>query len=120
MTEHLLGNTLKYANIAVELADEKQASDIVLLDISKISSFADVFIILTVESIPQMKTIIQDIQRIFKKTGVKLNHKEGLEDSGWVLLDYGDLVVHLFKPEERELFQLEDLWSNGQEIVRIQ
>lgn len=120
MTDQILDNTLRHANIAVELADEKQASDIVLIDISKVSSFADVFIILTVESIPQMKTIIEGIQRIFKKTGVKLNHKEGIEDSGWVILDYGDLVVHLFKPQERELFQLEALWSGGQEIVRIQ
>ena len=120
MTEHALGHTLKHANIAVELAYEKQASDIVLLDISKVSSFADLFIILTVESIPQMKTIIEEIQRTFRKTGVKLNHKEGLENSGWVLLDYGNLIVHLFKPEERELFQLEAFWSSGQEIVRIQ
>jgi len=120
MTDHILGNTLKYANIAVELASKKQASNIVLLDISKISTFADMFIILTVGSIPQMKTIIEEIRKTFKEIGVNINHKEGKDDSGWVLLDYGNLVVHLFKSKERELFQLESLWNNGQELIRIQ
>ncbi len=104
----------------MEVASEKQASNIVMLNISRICTFADFFVILTVESKPQMKAVIDEMDTALKKAGVRLHHKEGSDDSGWTLLDFGDVIVHIFRPEVRELYQLELLWNQAQEVVRIQ
>ena len=102
------------------MASEKQASNIVMLNISQVSSFADFFVILTVESKPQAKAVIDEIEAALKKAGVRIHHREGSDDSGWNLLDFGDVIVHVFRSEDRELYQLERLWSQAQEVVRIQ
>ena len=120
MPPETLEKTINHAHTAVEVASEKQASDIVLLDISQISPFADFFVILTAESTPQMHTLIEEIEKVLKKQGASLHHKEGTEDSGWVLMDFGDLIVHLFKPTERDLYRIDKLWGQAQEVVRIQ
>ena len=120
MTEKLLVKPIEYAYMAIEVASEKQASDIVMLNISKVSDFADFFVILTVESVPQMRTLVDDIEVSLKRRGALLHHREGAEGSGWVLLDFGDLIVHIFGSQEREYYQLERLWERALEVVRIQ
>ena len=120
MTQISLAKTIDHAHAAVEVASEKQASDILMLDISQVSNFADFFVVITVESTPQMRTVAKDIEKALKQASASLHHREGTEDSGWVLLDFGDLIVHLFRPEERELYQLDKLWHQAEEVVRIQ
>ncbi len=102
------------------MASEKQATDILLLDIRKVSSFTDFFVIMTAESRRQMEALSEDVQTTLKRTGASFHHKEGSINSGWMLLDFGDVIVHVFAPEEREFYQLEELWSKGRELVRIQ
>ena len=102
------------------MASEKQATDILLLDIRKVSSFADFFVIITAESRRQMEALSEDLGGELKRSGASLHHREGSMASGWLLLDFGDVIVHLFAPEEREFYQLEERWAKGQQVLRIQ
>ncbi|MFC2011916.1 ribosome silencing factor [Chloroflexota bacterium] len=104
----------------MEAASDKQASDVALLDTRGICSFADYFVICSGESTRQLKTIYEEIEHILKKEGVLPHHHEGALDSGWLLLDYGDVIVHIFAPFEREFYGLDELWSRATTLLRIQ
>jgi len=104
----------------VEVGSEKQATDILLLDISKVSSFADFFVIMTAQSRRQMEALSGDVEGVLKQEGASLHHREGSINAGWLLLDFSDVIVHLFAPEEREFYGLEERWARGRQIVRIQ
>ena len=108
------------ARRAVEAASDKQASDIVLLDARKVCSFADYFVICTGDAERQLQAIYDEIEHILKKEGVLSHHHEGTTDSGWLLLDYGDVIVHIFATFEREYYQLDKLWSETSLVLRIQ
>mgnify|MGYP001167649747 FL=1 len=108
------------AHKTAELASSKQASDIVLLDITDIASFADYFLILTADSTRLMNAIREDIVKSLTEAGIRLDHQEGVADSGWILLDYGDVIIHIFAPEERQAYRLERLWSQGIPVIRFQ
>ena len=108
------------ARKAVEAASEKQASDIVLLDIREVCSFADYFIICSGESKRQLEAIWDSITYVLKQDNVRPHHCEGSADSGWILLDFGDLIVHIFAQMEREFYQLDRLWGTAIPLLRIQ
>jgi ribosome-associated protein len=111
---------VQVARRIVEVVAEKQATDILLLDVTGVASFADYFVILSAGSSRQMNALREDVVSSLKEVGAGLHHQEGVADSGWVLLDYGDVIVHIFSPEEREYYQLERLWSQGVPLIRIQ
>jgi ribosome-associated protein len=98
-----------------------QAEDILLLDISSAASFADFFVIASAGSDRQLGAILDEIDMQIRK-GEKLGAigREGEPASGWVLLDYGDVIVHLFSPEARQYYDLESLWATAVPVVRIQ
>ena len=104
----------------MEAASDKQAGDIVLLDTRGVCSFADYFVICSGESERQIKAIYEEVEHALKKEGILPHHREGKLDSGWLLLDYGDVIVHIFAPFEREYYQLAELWSEAISVVRIQ
>lgn len=104
----------------VEIASDKQAIDILLLDARGICSFADYFVICSCDTSRQMHAVLDEISRTLKKEGVFAHHCEGEVDSGWLLLDYGDVIVHIFSLAEREYYQLDRLWSKANQVVRIQ
>ena len=104
----------------VEAASDKQASDIVLLDARTVCSFADYFVICTGETERQIRAIYDEIEHILKKEGILPHHHEGTVDSGWLLLDYGDVIAHTFATSEREYYQLDKLWSEAISVLRIQ
>lgn len=120
MTEQTALQTTEYAQLAVDVAEEKLASDIVLLDIREVSDFADYFVILTAESTRQMAMLSEEIEHALERKGYPKHHREGTPQGGWMLLDFGDVVIHVFGPEEREFYSIEEAWSEGVEIVRIQ
>ena len=66
------------------------------------------------------QAIYEDIEQALKKEGIMPHHREGTLDSGWLLFDYGDVIVHIFAPAEREFYQLAELWSQAVPVVRIQ
>jgi ribosome-associated protein len=104
----------------VEVASEKQANNIVLLDLRELCSFTDYFVICAGESARQISTISDEIEKTLKKEGVLPHHHEGSTDSGWVLLDYGDVIVHVFGAEERDYYKLDELWQEAKLVLRIQ
>ncbi len=102
------------------MAGDKQAQDIVLLDTRGICSFADYFVMCSAQSSRQIKAIYDEIVHSLKSEGILPHHREGMVDSGWLLLDYGDVIVHIFAPTERDYYQLDELWSQASPVVRIQ
>ncbi|HEY0583714.1 MAG TPA: ribosome silencing factor [Chloroflexota bacterium] len=112
---------LSLAKRITELASDKQASDIVLLDIRGISLIADYFVICTVGSERQASAILKDLSdKLIEEFGRKPLHMEGKPDSGWVLLDYGDVIVHVFSSTQRTFYNLEQLWAAATPVVRLQ
>ena len=104
----------------VEAASDKQAIDIVLLDTRDVCSFADYFVICSGDSARQIDAIRDEIEHVLKRQGVLPHHHEGSTDSGWLLLDYGGIIIHIFAPQERDYYQLEKLWSQASTLVRVQ
>ena len=98
----------------------KQAMDIVLLDAREVCGFADYFVICSGERERQVKTIYEEVEHALKKAGVLPHHREGKLSSGWLLLDFGDVIVHIFAPLEREYYQLDELWSEATPVITIQ
>jgi len=91
-----------------------------MLDMEGVSLLADYFILCNAESKPQFRAIVEEVEKRVKAAGARRLHIEGEADSGWVLLDYGDVVVHIFDPELRAYYKLEDLWKHARLVVRIQ
>jgi ribosome-associated protein len=108
------------ARSIVESASEKQADDIALLDIRKICSFADYFVICSADSDRQIEAICEEINKTLKQKGILPHHTEGTPDSGWVLVDLGSVIVHIFSSEQRDHYSLDDLWEKATPVVRIQ
>ena len=98
---------------AAELALELKAHDVVVLDVKGISSATDHFVIASGNSDVQVKAIAGHVTDELKKEGVRPGHVEGRQTGRWVLLDYIDFVVHVFHPEAREFYQLENLWGDA-------
>lgn len=109
------------AHVLVDSIVDKKGSDIILLDIREYDSFADYFLIGNGENERQLKTLAEEIA-ITAKNNVEVNHAgiEGVASSGWVLIDFGDLVVHLFSPQKRAYYALEDIWDKAHVIMRMQ
>ena len=109
------------ANIIVDSLSEHQAEDIVLLDISQISSFSDYFVIATAQNARHMDALMNVFDKDLANRGIDALRREGESDAGWVLVDFGPVVVHLFTAEDREFYDLEGLWSMaGVSAVRFQ
>jgi len=108
------------ARRGVELAEDKQASDIVMLDLRKLNAFADYFVVCSGESDRQLKAILSAIDEgITKELGLDARI-EGSADTGWILLDYGDVVIHIFSSALRDFYRIEQLWNKATPVVIVQ
>ena len=103
----------------VDVASSKQASDILLLDVREVANFADYLVIMNADNRRQMGALTEEVVASLKQEGVRLHHLEGTGDSGWMLLDYFDVIVHIFSPEQRAYYGLEQVWRGGKPVVRI-
>lgn len=103
----------------MDAASDKQASNIVMLDIRNVCSFSQYFVISSGDTDRQIKAISEEIEKALQEGGLTPQHREGTADSGWVLLDFGSVIVHIFAPAQREFYQLEALWSQATPVVRI-
>ena len=101
------------ANRIIELAQEKKGQQIVLMDISKLSDFADYFVLISGDSNTQIKAITDHIEEGLRKEGIRPYQKEGYQAFKWVLIDYVDVVVHVFSKEAREFYSIERLWADA-------
>lgn len=103
----------------VELASDKKGEDIVLLRTAEVTSMADYFVICSGRSERQVHALGQAIVDQLREEGIRPLGTEGRGSARWVLLDYGSVIVHIFSPEERDFYRLEELWSNAPQVVRI-
>jgi ribosome-associated protein len=106
--------------VIVDAISERFGSDIAMLDMQDVSLLADYFVVCNAESSPQFGAILEEVEQQAKAAGGRCLHVEGDPTSGWVLLDYGSVVVHIFDPQLRSYYDLEELWKEARLIVRIQ
>ncbi len=119
-TRRAVLNPSEIARQIVDFASEHQASDVLMLDIEKMSSFADYFVICTCQNARHLTVLAEELDTTLGHLGVQLRRQEGTPDSGWVLQDYGDVIVHLFVAEVRALYSLEQLWRGATPVLRVQ
>jgi len=101
-----------------EIILSKKGYDIKVLDLRKLTAIADYFVICSADSDIQVKSIADEVNDVLREKGIKCFHKEGYGALNWVLLDYFDVIVHVFKKEAREFYNLERLWADApSEIV---
>ena len=112
--------SLELTHIIVEAIADRLGSDIVVLDMQEITLLADYFVLCNAASPPQFKAIADEVDKRAALAGARRLHVEGEPESGWVLLDYGAVVVHIFEPELRTYYKLEELWSQARLVVRVQ
>ena len=107
------------ARSIVDLVVDKLGEDVLLLDIRPVSTIADFFVVCNGTSERQVEAIHKHILSELKKMGTRPLHREGTGASGWMLLDYGAVIVHIFLPVTRQYYSLEQLWKNAKTVVRI-
>jgi ribosome-associated protein len=103
----------QWAVVAARAADEKSASDVVILEVGPVMALCEHFVIASASNTRQVRTVAEEVEaKIAEAGGPRPTRVEGLDDLRWVLLDYGDLVVHVFLEETRQYYDLERLWSD--------
>jgi ribosome-associated protein len=113
-------DSLELARHIADIIADQKGENILLLDIQELSILADYFVIASSTSERQAKAILDDVrEKVKQDTDARLLHIEGEASTGWVLMDYGDVVVHLFSEEMREYYDLEGLWKEGHVVVRM-
>jgi ribosome-associated protein len=107
------GLALEHARVCARIAEDNRGKDILLLDLRKTTPIVDFFVIVTAASRRQGNAIASDIDQAMKKLGEAKLGLEGSEEGRWILIDYGDFVVHIFSPEDRAYYALEEIWGDA-------
>jgi ribosome-associated protein len=111
----------EYARIIVDVISDLKGEDIVLMDLRDVTIISDFFVICTADNERQLKAIVDKISETLKKDyGIKAWRVEGKASGGWILIDYVDVVVHVFSEEQRDYYDLEGLWSDAKVLLRMQ
>ena len=106
------------AIVAARAASDKKAEDIIAIDVAELLVVTDFFVICTGRTDRQVRTIADEVEEQMRvQGGVKPIGREGVSEGRWILLDFGDVVVHVFQPEEREFYRLEKLWSDAPRVL---
>jgi len=108
---------LEYIKQIVELLTQKKAQDIIVLDISPLTIIADYFIICSASNLQHVKALVDEIE---EKSPMKILRIEGKESYKWVVVDYGDIILHIFHQKEREFYNIERLWVDAKKIEFVQ
>lgn len=101
------------SELAASAAQDKKAEDIMLLDMRELTIMCDYFLICTARNTQHVKAVVEGIQERVEAAGRRVRHIEGMATARWVLMDYGDVIVHVFLPEERAFYDLERLWADA-------
>jgi ribosome-associated protein len=109
-----MSDTIKtLEEMIVAAAEDKKATDVVVLNVDGVSSVADFYVVCSAKSTIQVQAIADNIEDELKKQGIDLLHKEGHRQGRWILLDFGTGIAHIFVEEEREYYNLERLWGKA-------
>ena len=106
-------NSLKFAKEIAELTKLKKAFNIKILDLRKVSGIADYFVVCSTDSDRQVKAVADEVDEKLLERGIKCYHREGFETLNWVILDYFDVILHVFRNESRSYYNLEKLWGDA-------
>jgi ribosome-associated protein len=104
------------ALLAAEVCDEKKAKEIIVLDVRKITTISDYFIVCSTSNERQARAIAEDMRLRMKDLGRREMGVEGMEDARWVLQDFGDIVLHIFHESQREFYDIEGLWADAKQV----
>ncbi len=116
---HAAPSGIELAHRVVDVVVDRMAEDVVLLDLTELTAFADYFVIATVDNERQMAAVIEALDAAARAAGLRA-YSEGAPESGWVLIEVAGVVVHLFSLEQRVRYDLERLWGHAREVVRVQ
>lgn len=108
----------KMTKLAVEALEDKKADNLTILDISTISTIADFFIIADGSNQNQVKALADNVEETLGKAGFSPKQIEGYNTANWVLMDYGNIIIHVFDSENRLFYDLERIWRDGKEISK--
>ncbi len=112
-------NTSKtVAKLAIEALEDKKAEDIRIIDISKVSVIADYFIIAGGSNRSQIQTLCDNVEEKLGRAGYHIRQVEGYDTANWILMDFGDVIVHVFDKENRLLYDLERIWGDGRQVKK--
>lgn len=109
-------HSLAMTKLAIAALEDKKAEDIRVIDISEVSVFADYFIIAGGSNRSQIQALSDHVEETLGKAGMPAKQIEGYDTANWVLLDFGDLIVHIFDKENRLLYDLERIWRDGRQV----
>ena len=120
--EHMQNNdherSAQMAHIVIEAMEDKKAEDIRVLDISEVSVLADYFIIASGKNRSQIQAMKENVEEQMEKNGFFVKHVEGYDTAHWILMDYGDVILHIFDEESRMFYDLERIWRDGKPVER--
>ena len=105
------------ALLAAEVCDDKKAKEIVVLDVRKITSISDYFIVASTSNERQARAIAEEMRMRLKEMGRREMGVEGMDDARWVLQDFGDIVLHIFHESQREFYDIEGLWADAKRVL---
>lgn len=104
------------AKLAIKAMEDKKAEDISLIDISEVSVIADYFLIASGSNRSQIQALIDNVEETLGRAGAALKQIEGYDTANWVLMDYGDIIVHVFDRDNRLFYDLERIWRDGKKV----
>ncbi len=104
------------ARLAKEALEDKKAEDIRVLDLNNLSNITDYFVIASGNNVNQLRAMADAVEEKLFKAGYKLHHSEGYQGGIWVLLDFGNVIIHIFNKEQRDFYSLDRVWGDAKEI----
>lgn len=107
---------MERVEIIKKALEDKKASDIEILNVSELTSLGDYFVIASCQSAVQVRACADEVEEKLLEAGVPVKHKEGYSGGSWILLDYGDIIVHVMQQETREFYSIERLWNETETL----
>lgn len=114
--ERNLETSKEMARLAIAALEDKKGEDVRILDVSNISTLADYFIICSASNVNQMRALVDNVEERLGRAGYTVKNIEGTDSEHWVLMDYGDVIVHVFDHEMRLFYDLERIWRDGRQL----
>lgn len=108
--------TLEIVKVIQSSLEDKKGEDIKALDLRGLSNIADFFVIASGNSVNQLRAMADDVEEKLFKLGVKLHHSEGYSSGTWILLDFGNVLVHIFNKEQRDFYSMDRVWGDAKEV----
>jgi ribosome-associated protein len=110
-------NEDKLAQIIADAALEEQAIDLVILNVNEQTIIADYFVVCSGRNVIQIRSIAENVENMLEGLGEKVLRKEGYQEGKWIILDYGAVIFHVFRQEERDYYKLENLWADARKVA---